>query len=40
MGIIVTDLAPVTPEALVLYTAIVYVNRFIHLDAIRARRDS
>ncbi|SVC81791.1 uncharacterized protein METZ01_LOCUS334645 [marine metagenome] len=38
MGIIVTDLAPVTAEALVLYAAIVYVNRSIHLDIIRARR--
>jgi hypothetical protein len=39
MGIIVTDLTPVTPEALVLYTTIVYVNRFIHLDTIQARRE-
>ena len=38
MGIIVTDLAPVTSETPVLCTAIVYVNNFIHIDTIQARQ--
>ena len=38
MGTIVTDLTPVKSEMPVLYTVIVYDNRFINLDTVQARR--